>query len=229
MGETGQTEHRALFLQKADGHNGHSGHSGRTQWLQTRGCSSDTCGCKEMSETKILLKYSIFHVHWCMESLDSGMSSSFIISRWSLLPPHIHSHGIPTHPPIYPLVYPPIQTHALEYSKLRHSECDTGLLYVLFQNILAAPFPLFHRKAKKCNKQAKHPPTLLYVLKTLIIGSVLPHFSYNLPTLLKIMTFKTHQNRVKLNCVNQAKVLNIIISTQGNAQKAHSRSNETNF
>ena len=34
----------------------------------------------------------MLHVHWCKEGLGSGMSSSFIISRWSLLAPHIHSH-----------------------------------------------------------------------------------------------------------------------------------------
>ena len=146
-----------------------------------------------------------------------------LVGDHSCLHTYIHTEYPPTHLPTG------IPTHSdarFRIFKVTHSECDTGLLYVLFQNILPAPFPLFHRKAKKCNKQAKHPPTLLYVLKTLIIGSVLPHFSYNLPTLLKI---KTHQNRVKLNCVNQAKVLNIIISTQGNAQKAHSRSNETNL
>ena len=227
MSETGQTEHRALFLQKADGH---SGHSGRTQWLQTRGCSSETCGCKRWVKRKYCwnIRSVMFIGVW--KAWTAGCPPLLLlVGDHSCLHTYIHTEYPPTHLPTG------IPTHSdarFRIFKVTHSECDTGLLYVLFQNILAAPFPLFHRKAKKCNKQAKHPPTLLYVLKTLIIGSVLPHFSYNLPTLLKVMTFKTHQNRVKLNCVNQAKVLNIIISTQGNscnAQKAHSRSNETNL
>ena len=61
----------------------------------------------------------MLHVHWCKEGLGSGMSSSFIISRWSLLaPPHTFTPEYPdtSEYPEYPEWHVSITTHPLMIS-----------------------------------------------------------------------------------------------------------------